>query len=171
MTRLSFAVAAIVCASASLVADEPSDSGDGFTVTKPRKTDEVSVLQEEGATVFAITSRSGIGWVKVRNEGAWPMKAVVRLQYDGQRPWKHLEGFSITNRRASLNTSMQGGLEVRLSNDQGREQLGDLDKQALAEKVGMEVEKVGDAVEIQLPITWLSGENEFTIRWVDLYRN
>ena len=149
-------------------------SGEGtshFDITKQRSADKVTVARENGVTVFNIDSSNGIGWAKIENDKAWPMKAIVRLRYSSGRQWQHLENFSISSGRAVISTSMKGGLEVRAMNDKGREALDGLDREELAERVGMRFRVVEDGIETELPMPWLAEERAFTIRWIDLYRN
>ena len=142
-----------------------------FTITKQRGADEVNVVKENGVTVFSIHSSNGIGWAKIKNDKAWPMKAIVRLQYKSGRQWQHLEHFSIASQRANVLTNLNGMLEVRPTNDQGREALNGLSKPELAERVGLQFRVAGNGLEAELPMNWLAAESEFTLRWINLYRN
>ena len=148
--------------------------GDEFShykITQQRSNDAVSVDKENGVTVFNVVSSNGIGWAKIQNEKAWPMKAVVRLNYKSGRQWQHLEGFSISSSRATISSSLRGGLEVRPLTDKGRQSLEGLSEEELAERVGLQIKTAESGIEIELPMTWLAEESEITIRWIDLYRN
>ena len=142
-----------------------------FTITKQRNADEITVTRENGVTVFNIRSSNGIGWAKIANDKAWPMKALVRLSYASGRQWQHLENFSIASPRAHVSTSLRGNLEVRPMNKAGGEALNGLSKEELAERVGMQFNVADNGLEAELPMTWLAEEREFTLRWIDLYRN
>lgn len=142
-----------------------------FDITMQRNADEVTVAKESGVTVFSINSSNGIGWAKIENDKAWPMKAIVRLTYKDGRQWQHLEGFTISSGRASISTSLKGGLEVRTMNDKGRDALDGLSNEELNDRVGVQFRVVDNGIETELPMPWLAEENEFTIRWIDLYRN
>ena len=156
---------------AVLVAGAQGDDFSHFKITKQRSADVVSVTREQGVTVFNVSSSNGIGWAKIENDKAWPMKAIVRLSYQGDRPWKHLEGFTIASTRANIASSLSGGLEVRPITEKGRQALKGLSKEELAERVGFECRVVDHAIEIELPMTWLAEERTFTIRWIDFYRS
>lgn len=149
-------------------ADEPS----GFEITKQRRADTVTVVKEQGATVFVISSSNGIGWVKIQTEKAWPMKATVRLEYADGRPWKHLEHFSIANTQARIATSLkQREVEFTPLTDQARREAEKLPPQELAQRVAMSLVQREGKVEILLPMPWLAQQDELTFRWIDLYRN
>ena len=46
-----------------------------------------------------------------------------------------------------------------------------MSKQELADRVGVQFRAVDNGIETELPMPWLAEESEFTIRWIDLYRN
>ncbi len=150
------------------LAAEPSSN---FEITWQRKADSVEVVKEQGVTVFVVSSSNGIGWAKLRTEKAWPMKAKVRLQYAGGREWEHLEEFSITNARGRIVTSLKRGVEYQPISDAGRREKEELDRDELARRIATPLDAQDGKIEILLPIIWLANENEFTIRWIDQFRN
>ena len=163
--------AILFLAALSLIPAARGEETSHFNITKQRSADKITVAKENGVTIFNISSSNGIGWAKIQNDKAWPMKAIVRLQYSSGRQWQHLENFTIASGRAFISTNLNGGLEVRPINDKGREALEGLSEQELAERVGVEFRVVDNYVETELPMQWLAEESEFTIRWIDLYRN
>ena len=142
-----------------------------YHITKQRSDDVVTVEKEGGVTVFNVRSSNGIGWAKFTNDRAWPMKAFVRLQYQEDRAWEHLENFTLSSGRAFITIDRAGNFEVRPTSETGRDALGDLTPEQLREKLGLHLKQSESAIEIELPMNWLAEESEFTLRWIDVYRN
>ena len=168
MTRWSLQSLALVLWLAPFaLCEEPTN----FTITKQRKADTITVLQERGVTVFAVSSSNGIGWAKIENRKAWPMKAIVRLAYADGREWKHLEQFSIVCRHATISTQLRGGAEVRLMDDQAADEFRSLSREEVTARYGIEISQGEKTIDLLLPMNVLAAEDGFTIRWVDLFRN
>ena len=142
-----------------------------YTVTKQRKADRVVVEKEQGVTVFVVSSSNGIGWAKIESNKAWPMQAKVRLTYANGREWKYLEQFSIESNGITVATNLRGGLDFRSRSAEEQTKFKALEKDERQSRYGIVVRKDAEHIEIVLPMVWLAGEDGFTIRWVDLFRN
>ena len=143
--------------------DEAAD----FTIAKQRSADVVTVSKEQGITVFDVSSSNGIGWAKIQNNKSWPMKAKVRITYSSGHPWKRMEQFAVSKGNSVISTYL-----TDRSNE--AEDLRTVRKPGSAtakEQVPLTIERVGDAVEVELPMPWLADESQFMIRWVDVFRN
>ncbi len=142
---------------------------DSLEIKLQHDADAAGVLIEESATVLEITSESGIGRTTVqrRDDEPWPRQLKVRLQYASDKPFAHLEGFTLTTAKASYHNGDKTApdVEVRLPGDEeGKDDRGD------ADGVKMPIAKRDGAMEVTLPMSVLKDEEEFTVQWVDLYR-
>jgi hypothetical protein len=130
---------------------------------RARGADEVRVHVESGIVVIDVFSRNGIGQITVKSGGQpWPMKAKVRLRYDATNPFTDLEGFTLTDSKSRLQTSLSSA-SVETS-------FLDKIKRNSAVKPKMKVIKTDRAIEVDLPMEWLGDEKKFTIHWIDFYR-
>ena len=53
----------------------------------------------------------------------------------------------------------------------GRREKEELSADELAQRIATTLNAQDGKIEILLPIIWLADENEFTIRWIDQFRN
>jgi hypothetical protein len=66
-----------------------------FQAMVDRPGDGIEIQETDAATVFVVTSTSGIGSATVtRWQGRWPSDLRVRLRYAEGRPFTKVEGFS-----------------------------------------------------------------------------
>jgi hypothetical protein len=135
-----------------------------LVATAGRGTERVKVETNEGAVVIDVTSPSGIGQLTVESgDQPWPMAAKLRLRYDDKRAFTHLEGVTLTDSKSRLHTFL-GSTEVEVNPLDGAVRRN-------AAKPEMKVEKAHGAIEVTLPLAWLTNEKQFVIHWVDFYRD
>ncbi len=128
--------------------------------------DAVEIRKEEKRTVIAVTSKSGIGEVKVTlTEGRWPRDVVLRLQYAKDRGFSTLEGFGLRTSRLSVDGSLRtsGSMELYFLSPEGK-------AETVAGKVNVKVEVRDGALEVTLPAHLLTGAKEVNFHWIDAYR-
>lgn len=135
-----------------------------------RKDDTIEVVRQKEATLFVITSPSGIGSVTIdRSEGPWPAEVTLRFQRAPGDGLKALENFELVSGRMKLlgTNKDSGSLRFFLADADGKFPPGD-DKPTGT--VNATFSLTPAALDVRLPAHLLSGDR-VQIRWIDFYRN
>jgi len=135
-----------------------------------RKDDTIEVVRQKDATLFVITSPSGIGSATIdRSEGPWPAEVTLRFQRAPGDGLKALENFELVSGRMKLLGSHKdsGKLRFFLSNADGKFTSSD-DKPTGTMNATFSLTPA--ALDVRLPAHLLSG-NQVQIGWIDFYRN
>lgn len=147
--------------------DDQSAASAALEVELQRGGDAAAVSRKDAVTVVEITSESGIGRATIRRERdmPWPMQVNIRLSYASDKPFAHLEGFTLSTASTSYHNGdkTSPNVEVRSLND---ERAAD----DSPEGVKMPIASGKGAMEVSLPMSVLTDEEEFKVQWVDLYR-
>jgi hypothetical protein len=161
--NLRLGVSLIATSVALLLTHQSLGDGPALMIELGRGANKSQIKIEDNGVAVVAYSSTGIGELKMKSGGApWPMALKLRLKYNETRGFMHLEGFRLSTGKASLQTSL-GREEPEIDSVDGAARLH-------AAKPELKVIKTDDAIEVLLPMAWLADSDEFTLRWIDLYR-
>ena len=136
-----------------------------------QKPGDTAVVQEEaGRTVILVTSRTGIGQLKLTSkEGRWPKDVTLRLRYTEAHAFTTVEGFEMTSSRWQVRSSIgqSGKVPFFLADDNGKFSRDDLNPSGWLK---LEFKRHGDDLDLIFPSNLWRDEKEVRIQWIDYYR-
>lgn len=139
-------------------------------VVLDREGDTVQIQAEPERAVVILTSRSGIGRATITpgNQG-FPRDIVLRLKYQGGRPFKTLEGFDMTSSRMQVRSSsgQSGKAPFFLAGDEGKFSNDDVNPSGWLK---LEFKPHGDDLDVIFPSHLWRDEKKVHIQWIDFYR-
>lgn len=151
----------------SLAACAPSSASNVRATYKavPLKGDPRITFSTTGDTLLIdITSPTGIGSTEIeKTSGQWPGQIVMRLHVKGLESFK----FQYGSTGIDLSVSSHGDNAVH----EGYEQSGKMGTVSASDPYWIAVTPGEGYFDLEAPTDFLkSGENKFTIEWIDFYR-
>ena len=141
-----------------------------YQISLKREADQVLVSQKKDVTVFKVVSASGIGSATIaRGRQPWPDQALVRLSYTSGKGFENLEGFTITNSTIRIESGLTVSGKVIAQLHRADDKEGGPGEELDTAAMSLRVTPAG--IEVRLPMKLLAPQPQFTIDWVDAYRN
>ena len=141
-----------------------------FEVQLQKPGDTAVIREEDGRTVIAVTSKTGIGQLTLTSkDGRWPKDVTLRLHYPDARPFKILEGFEMTSSRMQVRSGSRasGKTPFFLVDDDGRFSRDDLNPSGWLK---LEFKPHEDDLDVIFPSHLWRDEKKLHIQWIDYYR-
>lgn len=163
----------LLCVSALIIfAAKPAHAKDTykFEFPKNKNTDSAQVQQENGKTIFVITSPSGISEVKVTlTQGQWPRQLVLRYLYKKDTGFRYLESWGIRTETIAVHGSQRqsGAMPFYFQTLEDKSNPSD----PPAGTLDIRVQETDKAMEVTLPPNMLQNSKQIQLSWIDAYRN
>lgn len=128
-----------------------------------RDGDQVAISSmEDGAALVAITSKSGIGGVKLKRVGdAWPKALALKINLTG------LESLTLAQGDLQLRTAIKRADHEGFRRTQG----GPWREAKLDAALRPRLTQEGGGITIEIPTDWLDPKQaELVVEWIDFYR-
>lgn len=173
----------LLAVSSAIFADEPKSEHPRLAVELLKKEDSFFPRRAQDRTVYVLKSPSGIGGAKViRTSGTWPRQTVLRFQYDDERAFTMLEGFSLRTDQLEIRGQISGSLEkaskepvpFKLSfwfvNRDGEPKFRHTGGMPAAGTLDATIQRKTSGLEIALPAGCLQESKSLQLDWIDAYR-